>query len=379
MKSISSKTWLVSFAVLVSGALLFVLITVIRIDPFMHYHAPDVSRWFYPLDNERSQNYGIAEFFDYDAVFIGTSMTENTKISEMDALFGTNAVKLPFNGGYYKEIGDALCHAYESHPDIRLIIRGIDMNYIFATDEEMAAVTAENPFYLYDKNPFNDVNYLFNRDVVLKRIPDMIRERRKEGFKPGITSFDRYANWMKGKHFGEHEVCPDGISVLRPHEQIPITEEEKEVIRKDVRENIVSIAREHPDTEFYCFFPPYSAMWWKSRFETGDFERQIEGERIVIEEILECENIRMYSFNLRTDITADLNNYRDLWHHGEWINSVILKDLKAGKGLLTKENYEEYLNREKELYLNFDYEALNRQEDYEDDAKAAEKWAEYEP
>ena len=48
---------------------------VFTVDPFFHYRAPDTDRYYYPLNNERSQNDGILRHFDYDALITGTSMT----------------------------------------------------------------------------------------------------------------------------------------------------------------------------------------------------------------------------------------------------------------------------------------------------------------
>ena len=43
-----------------------------------------------------------------------------------------------------------------------------------------------------------------------------------------------------------------------------------------------------------------------------------------------------------------------------------------GEYLLTKDNYQEYIENEREFYRNFDYDSLNNQTDYEDDFYAAE-------
>lgn len=40
--------------------------------------------------------------FEYDAIIIGTSMTENFKTSEADALFAASFIKVPFSGGIIK-------------------------------------------------------------------------------------------------------------------------------------------------------------------------------------------------------------------------------------------------------------------------------------
>lgn len=99
--------------------------------------------------------------------------------------------------------------------------------------------------------------------------------------------------------------------------------------------------------------------------------RQIEAEQYIIELLLECDNVRLYSFNNRTDITTDLNHYKDAGHYASWINSLMLGWMYNGEGLLTWENYKDYLEEELLFYTTFDYESLNGQIDYEEDDYAA--------
>ena len=106
--------------------------------------------------------------------------------------------------------------------------------------------------------------------------------------------------------------------------------------------------------------------------EAMRLDQNIEAERIAIEELLKYDNIRLFSFNNLTNITTDLNNYKDATHYGDWINSLILRYMYDGKGLLTAENYEAYLEEERQFYSTFDYTLLNGQEDYEDDSLAAQ-------
>lgn len=81
-------------------------------------------------------------------------------------------------------------------------------------------------------------------------------------------------------------------------------------------------------------------------------------EKYAIELILECPNIKLFSFNTMTDITTNLDNYKDTLHYGEWINSKMLEFMKNDVGLLTKENYKKYIEEEKALYLNYPYNDL---------------------
>ena len=71
------------------------------------------------------------------------------------------------------------------------------------------------------------------------------------------------------------------------------------------------------------------------------------------------------------DITSDFNNYKDANHYGPWINSLILKYMYEGVGLLDDGNFETYLSDELNKHLQYDYPSLNGQEDYENDYYAA--------
>ena len=123
----------------------------------------------------------------------------------------------------------------------------------------------------------------------------------------------------------------------------------------------IDLAREmtpHPETTFYYYIAPYSAVWWGERFISGEFFKALEAERIVIESILPYENVRLFSFNMNTDLTTDLNNYKDAMHYAEWVNSDINRWMSEGKYEITWDNYEDYLKAEQDFYGTFPYNSL---------------------
>ena len=83
------------------------------VDPYFHYHKPYTN---YRLADERYINDGIARNFDYDAIIIGNSLSENFKCSQYDALFDVKSVKLPYSGSGVKELWDALGHIIGRKP-----------------------------------------------------------------------------------------------------------------------------------------------------------------------------------------------------------------------------------------------------------------------
>lgn len=365
-----SKTWIIVFLVITIIPLSICAIAIYYIDPYFHYHKPHTDKFFYTLDNERSQNDGVIKHFDYEGLITGTSMCENFKVSEAEGLFDVKFIKVPFSGATYKEINDNIEKAINYNPNLKIVIRGLDMNKFIEDKDLMRNDLGEYPSYLYDENLMNDVKYLFNKDV-LYRVFNMINGSLK-GEKTGLDSFDDYGNWMKGVSFGSNAKgfnSLDRVCEYKESEQLNLTEDEKNMVLGSVEQNIISIANNNPDVTFYLFFTPYSAMWWKEQLNDGNYLKQIEAERIIIEELLGVDNIKLFSINDRSDITTDLNNYKDHIHYGEWINSLLLKSMSEGKNQLTIDNYKEYIGKEKSFYETFDYSNLWHQIDYEDDTK----------
>lgn len=372
MKSKSaSKIWIIMYIVFVFIAFGIIGSWVIHIDPFFHFHKPLVDGYSYTLNNERSQNDGISKHFDYDALITGTSMTQNFKTSEMDEIFGTHSIKVPYSGGTFKEINDNVVNAIEHNENLRYVVRSLDMWNFTEDKDAMRQDLGKYPTYLYDDNVFNDVNYVFNRNVIFDRVYPMTTANDQEGFTPGITSFDSYSNWMSSYTFGIKTVCPDGVPEVAAGEPVHLTETEKEMVLGSTRQNITDAAEKYPEVTFYYFITPYSAVWWKDLINAGTIYKQTEAERLIIEELIKYDNIKLFSFNTQAYITADINNYKDSHHYGQWVNSLILRYMHDGKCQLTKDNYESYLDEELKFYLLFDYNILNSQVDYENDYYSA--------
>lgn len=361
------KIWILGYFAIVIATLGFAASKMIAVDPFFHFHLPDTDAYYYDLaiKNERSQNDGISRQYDYEGLITGTSMAECFKVSEAKDIFGVQFIKVPFSGASFNEINRSIASAAGHNQKLKYVIRGLDMNKFFEDKDLWRTDLGTFPKYLYDDNWFNDVEYIFNRDVLFSRVYPMTKENDEPDFQGGITSFDEYGNWTKWVVFGHKTVLRNGLTVKEASTPIELSQADIDTIRANIQQNVTAFAEQHPDITFYCFFTPYSVAWWYSLLVDGQLDRQIEAERIVIEEILKCDNIKLFSINCRFDITTDLNNYKDDIHYGEWINSLILRYMHEGKYLLTPDNYLYYLEVERQFYKNYDYTQLINQEDYD--------------
>ena len=194
-----AKRW--NIIVLTGSLAILLMLTVVTavIDPFLHYHKP-LDFLEYPLKDERYQNNGITRHFEYDALITGTSMTQNFKVSEFEELWDVKAVKASYSGATYYELNKHIRLAMEYHPDIKYVLCSLDGSRLIAPAEGYAY--DGNPEYLYDDNPFNDVKYLLNKEVVPKTIAVVNYTRAGE-----VTpTMDEYGRWNQYMTFGREAV-----------------------------------------------------------------------------------------------------------------------------------------------------------------------------
>ncbi len=349
----TTATLLLTLAVLA----VFASIT-IYIDPLFHYHAP-LSKYQYPINSEQYQNDGITRHFEYDSIITGSSMTENFKVSEANEIFGADFIKVPFAGEGYKRMNDNFKRAYDAGKDIKTIIWGLDYTRLImdkdSYDPPDSYVFTDWPVYLYNNNPFDDVNYLFNKSILIDRTL-YVRDYTKAGGK--TNNFDEYVNWNYLYTFSKEAVLSTYTLKEKAAVTRQLTEEERLIVQDNIRQNVVSLAEEHPETTFYIFFPPYSICYWDELYNDGKVDWRIDAEEAAIKELVKVPNIRLYSFCDNFDLVCNLDHYKDQAHYGEWVNSWMLTWLHNGEHLLTEDNYRKYLNTIRKFYNTYDYDSL---------------------
>lgn len=349
---VKHKTWAILFLLYIG--ILFLLVSGITgyIDPFFHYHAP-VDALQYPIENAQYQNIGIIQHFDYDAIILGTSMTDNFRTSEFDMLFGTNSVKTPTQGGNFAEVWQNLEIALNTNPNIKTVLFALDSWFI--SDIAYGSEPRDTiPQFLYDHNPFNDVEYLLNKDVLFSNTLKVLTYTH-QGHK--TTSFDDYDHWRDAS-FGREIALSTYTRPQLAETTWVVTDDYIADLNKGIETRIFSLTRAFPDVTFYIYLPPYSAIFW----DRANQHLSLENDTIVLRELsrilLQEPNIQLYSFHDDFEITTDLNNYLDDCHHTSEINSRILNSIHQGHHQLTLDNYVIYWDRFLDFYTAFDFDSL---------------------
>ena len=196
------------------------------------------------LTQEEYQVIGTLRTFDYDALIAGSSMAENYNNNQFNDAFGCTAIKAVKPGANTADLVYLLEKAYEKR-EVKKIFYTLDISALTSPRKE-SFVKEGIPVYLYNENPFDDVQYLLNKDILFKEIPYMVATSLLTDYDEG-NSF----NWAQYKDFS--------IMYYEPTEEI-LPEQTRDEYGENVDYNIallVNLVKSHPETEF-IFIVPYS-------------------------------------------------------------------------------------------------------------------------
>ena len=352
-----SKKWSIVFLSIFISTMAIICVAMLVFDPYFHYHAP-IEGVSYSVENAVYKNDGICKNWKYETLVTGTSMTDSISTKQVDEVFHTSTVRATFYGEGFRRINDNLKTALGHNKEIKRVIRCVDPIW-FVCDWDFLEYGNYDayPTYLYDEDWTNDFSYLFNMNIIKKDLLPMMWNTLT-----GVqsTTFDDSISYQEG-----------GLDKVRnkynrpPKEDKKVDEKETqammESLARNIENNLISTIKDNPDVSFIIYFPPYGTFFWDSLMQhgTGTVERRFEMEKYVIEQLIECNNVELYSFLDCFEITTDMDNYVDDLHYTADVNEYIVNTIGVTKEhRITKDNYIEYLDRSKKYYLTYDYDAI---------------------
>lgn len=330
-------------ALSVSFLLVFALIIIV-VDPFFHYHKP-LGNLKPLINDERYQNPGIAEHFDYDSILTGSSMTENFKISELNEAFSCDTVKLSYAAirtGSYKYMFEK---AFATQ-NVKNVFMGLDVDPLIDT---YGNYYFPLPEYLYDDKVLNDVNYFWNKTVMFKNTYQYL----KQNYLKTVPDIDTVYCWEGdfSQKNALQSVTWDLCKKSEENENLQYLENTK----MNLNNNILPYIEENPETIFYIFFPPYSLLWWNMHLSEGDLKSIIDVIEYTSEALLEYDNVKLFYFQDIESIVTNLELYKDYNHYGPDINSEIVKWLKNDEYRVYSDTYKKRLEDFEQYIRMFDY------------------------
>lgn len=342
------KKWIISTILAIFILFAMTAALVIIVDPFFQYHAP-LENFPYLVDNQLSQNPGMAKNMEYDSVILGSSMTVNFNTDWFEELMGLNTIKLSYSGAYPKDQANIMEIIFDSNPQVDAVFLGVDvMTYTGGVDETKYPI----PEYLYDKNYINDVQYIFNKDVVLNYILRPIAD-------PDKTDLATvYESWWTDEYYNIQWVMHNYEPPQAVEEEAP-SQAYLEGAAGNLWVNICPFVERNPDTMFYVFFPPYSILYWNDVMLENHLEATMAEYEYIADTLLAYDNVRVFFFPDQEWIVTDLNNYADYTHYHKDINRYMTECFADGACEVTsEEEMNGALLRMRAVIEQFDFETL---------------------
>ncbi len=338
-----------------SGAFLgIVILLVVIFDPFYHYHGP-LGNMKAVLEEKEYEVVGTLDHFEYEAIILGTSIAENYNTNQFRENFGMNTIKGIRASGSNADLLYYLDRAYQSC-DVERVFYFVDYSSLGSSLETTFA--SEDTYFITNNNPFDDIEYVLNKDVLLKKIPIQLAYSYILPYDEG----EAYS-WYATKEFSKQAI----MSRYYPREdflEMESIEKMDEIYYENIEllyEKILS----HPETEFDIVFSPASVLWWDNAYREGKAEQYLYLVYYLTEKFQVCDNVKIY-FYQADDAAFELDNYMDTVHFSETINRDICDKLAKDMGRITMENVEEKL---REMYGLVEKFATQDIKEYYPDAK----------
>ena len=331
------------------------------VDPLQFYR----QAWYVPVFGaEREQSPGLAKNYEYDTLITGSSHTQNFSLAGAKRALGVHALKLSLSGAAGHEIYLLLRLALAQNK-AKTVILAVDASSYRGNPDRVVDAHTPFPQHFYDQNPFNEISaYLLSSQELIASAKILASNCcRRTQFDTKIL--EDYDTWFRQFPFGRTHVLADWRqSYCRGSQPKKLASYEARIEQYDaahpdsmldsLKRNLVALIKEHPKVRFVLFFPPYTTAAHASLKTRGDgaYDKTLRFKQAVYD-LAQLSNVEVYDFQRDSEITRNLELYKDLNHYSEKVNQRMLELIAQGRFRVTDTNrrsaYDQFL-REVDTY-----------------------------
>jgi hypothetical protein len=321
------------------------------VDPSQQYRKATL----YPMYFKKNQRYilpGMAKNYDYESIVIGSSMTENFIIDQVESILNFNkCIKFCISGGTAYEEFKALDTAFK-HKQISKILYGLDI-YSFMGTPTRQRHSKKLPIYLYDDNIFNDYKYLLNKDIFINSLKAIINPYRHRN--DILYQYNYMWQWQHEfeDKFDQQLVYENWLSTQGSTKKFNKDLWSLDKLTYSFDENFIKLVKSHPETEFIVFYPPYSILTFYDWKKEDILDTAIAFKKYVYEQTKDLKNVKIYDFQIANQVILNLNNYRDYSHYHQKINTWMLEEIVKNHYLVTEQNIDKNAKILKQTVLDY--------------------------
>jgi len=350
----NSKKWIKIFVVFSFFGVLFVGGVNYVVDPFHQYRVNTFYKIAYDGGKQRYKNSGFSKNFRYDSLILGTSMTENFIINEVEKTMAyEKVIKLSVSGGSAREQSLTLNNAINNNNQLKNVLWGIDTFAFVGEPSRYRFGPNSFPKYLYDDKRINDYKYILSVDTLKESLKALLNQYRIND--PVFFNYNKMYQWQH-KTNDQFNIKSINKAWLQREKQINYEKDKQtySYLKNSFDKNFYNIIAKNIDINFNIFFPTYSILYFKSNEEANRFNDILKFKKYLYNVLLEFPNVKLYDFQIEKKITHDLSNYKDLSHYHQKINTWMLKQIKENNYLVTKENIDQHLENLRKQVKDYD-------------------------
>lgn len=323
---IQYKRWckLVIFTVL--GIIFGAVSLVYVVDPHYRYRLPA----FY--DTVYYELYATAprllRDMEYDTLVLGSSMTRNFFLDDIDSALGGKSLKLAASGATSADLKKFFDISREAKGDsLKHVVFSLDIYSMNKSKEEAHYKEFE---YLYRDDLAEEYKYFFSRQTyssmfyLLKRKlrPKKKRQHQADANRMFSTEYD-------GMKFGLAEVMGDAAHNEEVHHtQTPAHAEN---FKHNLNHELLPMIAENPQIKFTIYLPPYHIYTYCQSEHFGETEGLIRERTLVMKELLKYPNVTLYDFQTDRSYVCNHDLFSDVQHFSSDAARSILADLASGR------------------------------------------------
>ena len=318
------KRWCKVVILTVLGIIFGAVALVYVVDPHYRYRLPG----FY--DTVYYELYATAprllRDMEYDTFVLGSSMTRNFFLDDIDAALGGKSVKLAASGATTTDLKKFFDIAREAKGNsLKRVVLSLDIYSMNKSKDEAHYKEFE---YLYRDDLAEEYKYFFSRQTYSNMyflIKRKLRPKKKRQHQADVNRM--FSTEYAGMRFGIREVMADAIHNERSHHtQTPA---HKTNFAHSLNNCLLPMIAENPQIEFTVYLPPYHIYTYCQSQQFREAEGLIRQRTLVMKELLKYPNVKLYDFQADRKYACDFDLYSDVQHFGSHAARLILADLAA--------------------------------------------------
>jgi hypothetical protein len=269
---------------------------------------------------------GLARFYPYDAVVLGTSTSNNFAPGDLDAAFGWQTMNFAMAGSSMAEQRAALDVALATGK-VRTVFWGIDP-FAFGPHADRAF-----PYYLYREPGWRTAPYLVNLGALDHALTTLMTPAAA---RVTLARWNAARVWAADYVYGR-----DQVVAAWQHRRVLAPMQLPDDVDALVDRTMTDVIRSHPSVRFDLVLLPYTALYY--RMLTGERPRDFDAfcalDTAIVARAGTLPNAAVFNFRDADAMVSDLDRFHDLLHFSGEVSRDIVSDVAAGRRQVTPASF----------------------------------------